>query len=272
MKRQLLISMVALFLIVESHSVVATPPATYISNCDSTYYITKPGRYALETDIHRLTSGACIVIQASRVKLSLNGHTIYGNNLASAGIWVYGGSRVTINGPGRVTGFTHSYLPNRGGVVIGNNDYVTSQVSVSGLLLDSNHTGLSTARLSDTNNVTISNNVISGSKFHGIYIQPGTYNNVIERNDIINNVETGIFTNGYSTSVLKNNVSYNYKNITLHAGADDSLIDSNIAIGGDVDIWADPGIVSGSIINENTCLISDGGSYCVAFSSLDINH
>src|SRR5262249_26403772 len=152
---------------------VASPAAaagpTPITTCN--YLITTPGRYVVTTDltcVNPFDSG--IVIDASNVNLTLNGHTINGQPSADAlnGIFVdecpaSGITDVRIAGPGTITGFIYGVVLGEG-CVGGVHDS-----TLSGLTITDNFEGVVLQGVSLTGNV-ISNNTISHNGDRGIYL------------------------------------------------------------------------------------------------------
>ena len=201
---------------------VASPAAaaapTPITTCN--YTITTPGRYVVTTDltcVNQFDFG--IVIEASNVNLTLNGHTINGQSPANSGIFVdecpaSGITDVRIAGPGTITGFIY-------GVGLGE--------GCQGGVHDSTVSGL-----------TITDN------FEGVILQGGNFTgNVITGNTITDNGDTGIYFAGilapdYDTTgnmISNNTVTDNNIGIVLNT-VTGSTVRANNATGNSYrDLW-----------------------------------
>lgn len=79
---------------------IPTQAQTQITRGGTT--IDTPGRYVLANDLSCSDNG--ITIEASQVRLNLNGHTIIGNAGRGAGILI-AENNVEIDGPGTISGF-----------------------------------------------------------------------------------------------------------------------------------------------------------------------
>lgn len=273
-----LLTLAAFLFLGFSSTAIAAPPTTVINTCN--YTIDSPGNYELGGDLTcNNTNG--IRITSSRVKLFLNGYTIEGSLSSSthSGIYVQNGSRITISGPGRITGFslgcpaTCSSLQR--GILLspGINDEI-SRVTISGLILDGNGRGVN-INGGDTSSVNIVNNIIVENDFQGIYIFNPTHDNTIEQNEVLFNGDAGIYVAnnvGTGNTIVRNNASYNAgAGIHVALGAEGTVIDSNIAFGGPQDIL-DNNLVGTNEITGNTCLVGSGHDDCDEFGNFDIDH
>lgn len=167
---------------------------TSITSCP--YTITAPGTYVLGADL-----GPCaaegILIEASSVLLTLNGHTITGSLPgATVGIGVPAGlglSGITIQGPGYVRNFN-------AGIAIHNADNiqvskVTSANNVTYDLVADTVTGL-----------VLTQNVLARNGGVGLYLN-GSTNGMVQHNDISGNAASGIvLTGGGSGNLVENNI------------------------------------------------------------------
>ncbi|MGE0040417.1 MAG: right-handed parallel beta-helix repeat-containing protein [Vicinamibacterales bacterium] len=235
----------------------AKAPATEITTCD--YTITVPGTYVLAADL--TCGGNGVTIQASHVRLDLDGHRLYGSG-GGVGVLVYSAAErltdVTLEGPGVVTRFNH-------GIRLDNVDHgrirgVTSTRNFNGVMtstfVDSTVTGLSvrdsvfSANLgfgmlignSDDGqirrNITAGNGTGGAGGLAGIGIIGGSGNLVQE------NVSTANFGDGISISggftyfsvptgnrVRDNLASGNFQGGIHIWGGDDNAVERNSALG-----------------------------------------
>lgn len=272
MKNSIPTAMAVAISIIPLSSASAGPAATMIDSCDFVIETTG-GRYALSQDI-TCTSSSGILIRSpvsnepiQRIQVSLNGYTIDGSGVTGSsfhGIDVYDSSRVTITGPGRITGFNATNT-NRG-IVIGRVGATTNNVSVSGLIVDNNDDGI-VVNGSATSGVEIKNNVVIGNADEGIFIGNNTFGNTFEQNEVLYNPGGGINIRGGcdNNTVIGNNASYNggvtYDNIYVGSGTNGTLIYRNIATdAGDYDIDNDSG--TNTTVNNNTCFNGSGTDDC----------
>jgi YVTN family beta-propeller protein/parallel beta-helix repeat protein len=222
---------------------------TQISGCTT---INFPGHYDVVANL--TSSSTCIRINASHVKLNLNGHTITGPSGAvdntQAGILVVGQTKVEIDGPGLITNFGRGV--DFEGVdfsdVIGvtatgnffgfsvNRDFATpnlTNLSEKNSFSDNTATGNNQHGFSVNggSNNNFLNNVASSNGFEGILLADGT-GNQLKGNTTNGNGEIGIEADGASTghSIRGNTANGNLAGIVLFNGSTGNTVKGNTTL------------------------------------------
>jgi len=177
----------------------AAPPVS-INSCTT---ISTHGHYELVADL--TSSGTCIKITASHVKLKLNGHTITGPSAAtvnSSGIQLVAISHVDIEGPGVITNF---------GIAVdfeGADFSEVKDVTASGNLFGFNfNRDFVTPNLDDFSNKNVfRGNTSTGNTIAGFTLN-GASNNHLINNVGSNNTGNGIFIENGTENQLKENTT-----------------------------------------------------------------
>jgi parallel beta-helix repeat protein len=195
-----------------------------ISSCTT---ISTRGHYELVADL--TSSGTCIKITASHVKLKLNGHTITGPSAAtvdSSGIQLVAISHVDIEGPGVITNFGIAVdfegadfsevkdvtsTGNLFGFVL-NRDFVTPNLnnfSEKNLFRGNTSTGNTIAgfTLNGATNNHLINNVASNNTGNGIFIEAGTENQLKENTANGNGVSGIVIADGSTGNSVRGNTA-----------------------------------------------------------------
>ena len=250
-------------LIALTASPVSAAPPVILGACQ---VINVPGTYILGNDLVA-AGGICLDVQVSRVAIVMAGHTISNGGGGTKGIRIGGVgnpiSRVTVRGPGRITGFRDDCGSDRGVEIGVFGGAVTQRVTVFGLLVDNNCDGIS-LNGSGTSDVVIENNIVFDNDREGIRLDNGTHDNVISKNEVLNNDSHGIGIGDAGTddnTVSANNASYNtIDNIAIFGGTNNNVVDGNVALSAGLNDIEDDG--TGTIVSNNTCLVGDPASAC----------
>jgi parallel beta-helix repeat protein len=175
----------------------AAPPVS-INSCTT---ISTRGHYQIVADL--TSSGDCITITASHVKLDLNGHTITGPSAASSasGILLVAINNVDIEGPGLITNF---------GVAInfeGADSSEVKDVTTTGNLFGfAVNRDFVTPNLNDFSNKNVfRGNTSTGNTVTGFTLNGADNNHLI--NNVASNNGTGIFIEDGTENQLKENTA-----------------------------------------------------------------
>jgi len=201
----------------------AAPPAS-INSCTT---ISTRGSYELVADL--TSSGTCIKITASHVKLKLNGHTITGPSAAtvdSSGIQLVAVSHVDIEGPGVITNF---------GIAVdfeGADRSEVKDVTATGNLFGLNlNRDFVTPNLDDFSNKNVfRGNTSTGNTIAGFTLNGASDNHLIN-NVASNNNGNGIFIENGTENQLKENTANGnaVAGIAIAAGSTDNGVRGNTA-------------------------------------------
>lgn len=227
-------------------SVAADRP---ISSCGTV--ITEPGNYKLVQDLD-CTSPlySAIIIRASNVRLSMNHHTIRGDDQVNSGIAVFNQSNVKIYDHGTIS---HCLL----GILLNNTDHS----SISDLNLTENQYGItldtaSSNKLSDlvirnefggilvlsSNDNEITDNTVSGHAYYGMILSSASQNTV--RSNTVRQNRDGIIVQAFvgpeslDNTINDNTVESNVVGISLTFGSRDNTLRGNTALrNAGYDLW-----------------------------------
>lgn len=190
--------------------------------------ISVPGNYFLAADC----TGAGITISASRVTLSLKGHTMTGT--AGGGISLFNVSRVNIIGSGTIN------FP-LGGIFFNNvHNSVIEKLSVMGSLIG--------IQLVNSTGNDIRKNDVNDNQTRGIGLF-GSTDNQIEENELSGN-DVGIFLNNTSSDNQVEDNEANGNDVGIEVAGFENKVEDNEANGNDYGIFVGQN-ANGNEIEEN---------------------
>jgi parallel beta-helix repeat protein len=179
-----------------------TSQASHPIEINSCATITASGDYKLVADL--AASGDCIKVEASKVDLDLNGHTVTGPGQGSdaSGIIIVNETKVDIRGPGVVTNF--SFGINFQGVARSEVKGVTATGNRFGFVVNRDFVTPDLNHLSEQN--WFRENTATGNNQHGFTVSGGSNNNFVG-NVASNNGGVGIFLFDDTGSQVKANTT-----------------------------------------------------------------